>query len=338
MTTPYPPIAPFAQGLLRVSGGDEIYWETSGAPAGRPALWLHGGPGGTLGPGGYRRRFDPDRYLIVGIDQRGCGRSRPLVTDALDRIGDHTTQTLIADIEAVRAYLGIERWLVSGISWGTTLALAYGQRHPERVTEMVLAAVTTTSREEVDWITEGVGRLFPEAWHRFDVASERRPGERIVEAYARRLATGDADDRRRAARDWNTWEAVHVSLDPLWTPGVAFDNEESATVFATTVTHYWANDGFLRDDAAILTRMDKIADIPAALIHGRRDVSGPAVTPWRLHCRWPASRLVIVEHEGHGGPAMMEEARLVLDGFTARLSSQPPQSRFDRNVRLPPAG
>ncbi len=156
----------------------------------------------------------PKKYRIVGIDQRGCGRSRPLATDALGELHRNTTQSLITDIEAVRRYLGIDTWLVSGVSWGTTLALAYAQAHPDRISKLVLVAVTTTSREEVDWITEGVGRFFPEAWRRFEQACGRRDEERIVDAYARRLAAGDMADRRRAARTWNDWESTHISLDP----------------------------------------------------------------------------------------------------------------------------
>ncbi|MBK3396141.1 MULTISPECIES: prolyl aminopeptidase [Methylobacterium] len=301
-------------GLLPVAGGARIYWETSGAPDGIPALFLHGGPGSGLGSGGYRRHFDQERYRLVGIDQRGCGRSRPLVTADLGGLSGNTTTALIADIEAVRAHLDIERWLVSGISWGTTLALAYAQRHPDRVSSLVLAAVTTTSRDEVAWITEGVGRIFPEAWQAFAEASGRRGSERIVEAYARRLAGDDAVDRRRAARDWLAWEAAHVSLDapPTGRP----DDPDRDAVFATLVTHYWANDGFLRDSDAISARMDRLRAIPGVLIHGRRDVSGPAVTAWQLHRLWPGSRLCIVEGEGHGGPGINAWIRGSTDALT----------------------
>lgn len=311
----HPPIAPFASGLLRRPDGASIYWEASGNPRGRPALFLHGGPGSGLGPGSYRRRFDPARHFLVGLDQRGCGRSRPLATEVPIALRFNTTQALIADIEALRSELKIARWLVSGVSWGTTLALAYAQDHPERVTELVLAAVTTTSREEVDWITEGVGRLFPDAWERFERASRRWPGERIVEAYARRLAGDDAGERRCAAADWTAWEAAHVSLDGPAAPSSWAGDEVAAAVFATLVTHYWASDGFLQGDRTILRRMSRIAHLPAALIHGRRDVSGPAVTPWRLHGLWPASRLTIVESEGHGGPEMSALMREACDGF-----------------------
>lgn len=311
----HPPIESFDAGLLGVADGNEIYWEISGNPEGKPALYLHGGPGSALGSGSYRRHFDPQRYRIVGIDQRGCGQSRPLAADALGELHRNTTQSLIEDIEAVRRHLEIETWLVSGVSWGTTLALAYAQVHPDRVSELVLVAVTTTSREEVDWITEGVGRIFPEAWQRFEQASGRRDGERVVEAYARRLAAGDIRDRLRAAHAWNDWESAHISLDPNWVPIDQRFHEEQGLAFATLVTHYWSNDGFLQNGKEILRRVSAIGHIPAVLIHGRRDISGPAITAWRLHQLWPASRLCIVESDGHGGPQSMGQMRLALDSF-----------------------
>jgi proline iminopeptidase len=315
----YPPIEPFDAGLLSVADGNEIYWEVSGNPNGKPALYLHGGPGGALGPGGYRRRFNPQKYRIVGIDQRGCGRSRPLATEALRDLHRNTTQSLIKDIEAVRRHLAIEAWLIAGVSWGTTLALAYAQTHPGRVSELALVAVTTTSREEVDWIAGGVGRIFPEAWQQFEQASGRHREERVVEAYARRLATGDMEDRLRAARAWIEWESAHLSLDPNWRPADQLFDEDGNLVFTTLVTHYWSNDGFLRNNSEILRRVPVIATIPAVLIHGRRDISGPAITAWRLHQLWPASRLCIVEQEGHGGPQSMEEMRDALDGFARAI-------------------
>ena len=312
----HPPIEPFKAGWLSVGDGNEIYWETSGNPDGKPVVYFHGGPGSGLGSGSYRRRADPRRHLIVGIDQRGCGRSRPLVTDALQRLPLNTTQALIEDIEAVREHLGIDRWLVTGASWGATLALAYAQAHPQRVTEIVLVAVTTTSREEVDWITDGIGRIFPEAWARFDAASQRKLGERVVEAYARRLATGSEADRIAAADSWDDWESIHVSLDPHWRPGPMHSDPAERLIFATLVTHYWANDAFLYGAECITERVHRIAHIPAVLIHGRCDISGPAITPWRLHQRWPASRLYIVEHEGHGGPESMDEMARATDAFS----------------------
>lgn len=289
------PTDPFRTGMLDRPDGDALYWELSGRPDGVPALYLHGGPGGGLGTGGYRRRFDPDTFLTVGLDQRGCGRSTPWAVDALDRLHANTTPTLIADIEALREHLAIDRWLVHGVSWGSTLALAYALAHPERVTGIVLMAVTAGARDEIDWITEGMGRVFPEAWAR--IAALARPGERPLEACARLLRDGD----QTVADLWDDWETTHVRFDPQWRPGRRSDDPRMRRNFATLVTHYWANDCFIDP---IVDRVLELAGIPGTLIHGRRDVSGPVITAVRLHERWPGSRLVIVEDEGHGGPEM----------------------------------
>ncbi|QYU69375.1 prolyl aminopeptidase [Leptolyngbya sp. 15MV] len=311
----HPLTEPLASGLLKVDDRTEIYWETSGNPSGKPALFLHGGPGSGLRSGSYRQLFDPQRYRLVSLDQRGCGRSRPLVTDDLTGLARNNTQALISDVEKLRQHLGIERWLVAGTSWGATLALALAQAHPERVEALVLMAVTTTSRAEVDWITEGVGRFFPEEWDVFRMSARHVPGERLVEAYARRLASDDADDRREAAQAWRRWESTHVSLDPDHSPADEPADEAPAMVFATLVSHYWANDGFLRDGSAILDRMALIEHMPSVLIHGRRDIGSPPVTAWKLHRSWAASRLVIVEDEGHGGPGCRQRMRAALDRF-----------------------
>lgn len=298
-------------GLLAVDGEHRIYWEESGNPDGIPAVYLHGGPGGGLGPGGYRMKFDPARFRIVGLDQRGCGRSTPLVTAPGYDLACNTTQHLIKDIEALREHLHVERWLVNGVSWGSTLALAYAQAHPERVTGIVLMAVTTTDRFQVDWITETVGAVFPEAWDRLATHAEqagvgyRRGRGRIVQAYARLMTHPDHATRDAASHAWVDWENHHVSIgdggvhrDPAW------DDEQFRHVFATLVTHYWSHDGFL--SPPILARMDRLDGIPATLIHGRRDISGPAVVAWRLHTLWPGSELLIDEGEGHGGELMVE--------------------------------
>ncbi len=290
-------------GALDVGEGHRIHWEASGRADAIPAIWLHGGPGSGLGGTGYRNLFVEDRFLVVGVDQRGCGRSRPLATDpgALD---GQDAAALIRDLEVVREHLGIERWVVAGASWGSTLALVYAQEHPERVIAIGLVAVTSTSRDEVDWITEGVGVIFPEAWERFEAASLRRPGERVVAAYARRLAaTDDPADRAAAAEAWDDWESTHVSLDPAWRPGPMVEDPAERLVVAALVTRYWAGDGLLPGGVPIAERMERIAAIPAVLVHGRRDISGPVGTAWALHRAWPASELIVIEEEGHGGPA-----------------------------------
>lgn len=298
-------------GMLAVGGGHEIYWEESGNPGGIPAVYLHGGPGGGLHGGNYRSHFDPERFRIVGFEQRGCGRSTPHVTTPGYDLSENTTPHLLADIEQLRGHLGVERWLVNGVSWGSTLALGYAQEHPDRVRGVVLMAVTTTDRSYVGWITETVGEIFPEAWDRLASHAEQagigyRRGEgRLVEAYARLLAHPDPGVRDAASWAWVEWEDQHISVgtggvrrNPNW------DDEEYRHGFATLVTHYWANDGFLTPP--VLDRMDRLHGIPATLIHGRRDVSGPAAVAWRVHRAWPGSELIIEEGEGHGGPAMVE--------------------------------
>lgn len=300
---PHPEIEPFAQGHLLLDDGAQIYWETSGNPHGRPVIWLHGGPGSGLGSGGYRRRFDPAAWLVIGIDQRGCGRSTPHITDPGVDLSTFTTQAMIADLEAVRRHLGVASWVVSGGSWGTTLALAYAEAHPERVSALVLAAVTTTSRAEVDWITESVGRIFPREWEAFEAASGRRPGQRVVEAYLERLTDADPTVRDAAARAWCTWEDVHVSLTPGTSPDPRYEDAAFRLSFATHVVNSWAHSGFL-GDRGILDGLDRIAHLPVALIHGRLDVSGPLSTAWALHRALPHSWLVVLDDEGHGGAGM----------------------------------
>jgi proline iminopeptidase len=299
--------------------GARIYWEASGNRSGVPVLFLHGGPGASLGKGGYRKRHDPSHFWTIGLDQRGCGRSTPAVQDDLSRLSANTTQALIEDIEAVRRHLGIEKWIVTGASWGSTLALAYSLQYPHRVLGIALVAVTTSGREEVRWITEDVGRIFPEAWDDFAKAANCKPGERLVDAYARRLAGDDRDDARTAALEWDRWESSHVSLDPLWEPGPLFDDERERMTLAILVTHYWANDGFLRNGLEIMPRVHKLNGIPGYLIHGRRDISSPSVTPWKLHRRWNSSRLIIIENEGHGGPESMAALTRSVAEIAARL-------------------
>ncbi len=300
----HPAIEPFDTGLLAMADGSQLHWEVSGNPDGAPLLWLHGGPGAGLRSGGYRRTANPEDWLIVGVDQRGCGRSRPLATEPGFDLSTLTTQNLIADLEELRAHLGIGRWLVTGGSWGSTLALAYAQEHPDRTTGLMVAAVTTTSRDEVEWITESVGRVFPQEWHDYAAASGRRPGQRVVDAYLERITHPDSAVRSAAATAWCEWEDVHVSLDPRHQPFFTTLEADQQELLTTQITHFWANHAFLGDHG-ILDRIEVIAHLPAVLIHGRLDVSGPLITAWELHQRWPASRLVVVD-EGHGGAGMSE--------------------------------
>lgn len=298
-----PTVDPYDSGMLDVGDGHRVYWECCGNPDGKPAVFLHGGPGSGCTPG-QRRFFDPDVYRAVLFDQRGSGRSRPLASEPDADLSTNTTAHLIADIEALRRLHGVESWTVVGISWGTTLGLAYAQAHPERVDALALALVTTTSRREVAWLTHDVGRIFPREWHRFAAAvpddSKHLP---LVDAYAALLFDPDPAVREHAAREWCAWEDAHVSLAPGHRPNPRYEDPEFRLRFARLVTHYWRNAAFLEDEQ-LLSDAPTLNGIPGALIHGRYDVSSPLETAWRLSRSWITGRLHVLGDAGHGGGAL----------------------------------
>jgi proline iminopeptidase len=300
MSGQFPPIEPYHTGILDGGDGHRVYWECCGNRAGKPALYLHGGPGSGCSAN-QRRFFDPHLYRAVLLDQRGCGRSRPLANESDANLSTNTTAHLIADIEALREVLGVDRWTILALSWGTTLGLAYAQALPHRVNALVLGFVTTTSRGEVQWITEDVGRIFPQEWDRFaNAVPDRLRHLRLVDAYATMLADPDPAVHDKAAHEWCIWEDAHVSLTPGHAPYLRYQDPEFRLRFARLVTHYWRHAAFLAEDqlvrdAAILN------GIPGVLIHGRYDVSGPLVTAWRLSQQWTTSRLYILDVAGHGG-------------------------------------
>jgi proline iminopeptidase len=300
MSGQFPPIEPYDSGMLDGGDGYWVYWECCGNRAGKPVLYLHGGPGSGCSAS-QRRFFDPNRYRAVLFDQRGSGRSRPLANEPDANLSTNTTTHLIADIEALREALGVDRWTIFGLSWGTTLGLAYAQALPHRVNALVLGFVTTTSRREVQWITEDVGRIFPQEWDRFaNAVPDRLRHLRLVDAYAAMLADPDPIVHDRAAREWCTWEDAHVSLTPGHTPNPRYQDPEFRLRFARLVTHYWRHAAFLVEDQLVRDAA-KLNGIPGVLIHGRYDVSGPLVTAWRLSQRWTTSRLYILDDAGHGG-------------------------------------
>lgn len=312
----WPEIEPDETGLLDVGDGQRIYWEACGARNGKPAVVLHGGPGSGCVPS-WRRLFDPRAYRIVLFDQRGCGRSVPHASEPDVALATNTTHHLIADIERLRRHLSIERWLVLGGSWGSTLALAYGERYPDRVTEMVLFSVTTTTRREVEWVTRDAGRFFPAQWRRFrdGVPGPERDGS-LVEAYNRLLLDPDPAVHDRAARDWCAWEDAHVRTRPGDPPDSRYDDPVFRLGFARLVTHYWRNAAWLLD-GALLRDVEKLADIPAVLIHGRLDLSSPLDVPWTLAESWDASELVVIDDAGHTrGTAMTTALMAATDRFT----------------------
>ena len=311
----FPAIEPYDSGLLDVGDGQQVYWECCGNPAGKPALYLHGGPGSGCTPG-QRRFFDPDAYRVVLFDQRGSGRSRPLASEPDADLSANTTAHLIADIEALRRLHGVERWTILGLSWGTTLGLAYAQAHPRRVDALALGAVTTTSRREVAWITHDVGRIFPREWDRFaaavPAALRRLP---LVDAYATLLCDADPAVREHAAREWCAWEDAHVSLTPGHRPSPRFDDPEYRLRFARLVTHYWRHAAFLEDDQ-LLRDASRLNGIPGVLIHGRYDVSGPLETAWRLSQSWTSSQLHVITDAGHGGGLSDAFPAAIVDALT----------------------
>lgn len=300
MTAQFPEIEPYDSGMLDVGDGHRVYWECCGNPDGIPALNLHGGPGSGFSPG-QRRFYDPDAYKIVLFDQRGSGRSRPLASEPNADLSTNTTQHLIADIEALRELHGVDRWVILGMSWGTTLGFAYAQTYPERVEALVMMLVTTTSRSEVEWITRDVGRIFPAEWDRFaDAVPESLRHLPLVDAYAQMLFDPDPAVRDHAAREWCAWEDAHVSLAPGFEPNPRYEDPEFRLRFARLVTHYWRHAAFLEEDQ-LLRNAHLLDGVPGVMIHGKYDVSGPLITPWRLSKSWTTSELQVIDDAGHGG-------------------------------------
>ena len=309
MVLAYPPIEPYAAGMLDVGDGNKIYWETCGNPGGKPALVLHGGPGSGC-TRELRRLFNPEAYRIVLLDQRGAGRSRPRAADPAVGLAANTTPHLIADLERLRMHLQIERWLVYGRSWGTTLGLAYAERHPGRVSQMVLAAVCLTRRSDIHWLYHGVGRFFPAEWARFrdGVPLADRDGD-LVDAYARLLAHPDGDIRQKAAQDWCDWEDAVVVRESGGTPNPRYADPQFRMGFARIVTHFFRHGAWLDEDQ-LLTQADRLAGIPGVLIHGRLDLGGPLQSAWDLARAWPGSQLIVRDNSGHTSGDL---ARCVVD-------------------------
>lgn len=315
MTTP---IEPNESGHLDVGDSHLVYWETVGEPDGLPAVWLHGGPGAPPTPR-TRENVDLSRYRLVIFDQRGCGRSRPLASDPEVDLTTNTTDHLVADMERLRSHLGIERWVVIGGSWGVTLGLVYAERHPDRVLGLVLAAVTAGRWKEIQWLTREMGRVFPREWERFvELVPEEERGGDLAAAYARLLASPDQASREEAARRWCEWEDTHMSLAPGYEPHLSVRELSWQMVFARLVTHYWGHGCFLADNE-VLANVRKIAHLPATLIHGIYDVSGPLDTAWQLHRAWPASRLVVIEDAGHFSGSMGEQFTAAIDAMADQL-------------------
>jgi proline iminopeptidase len=299
---------PDDQGWLDVGDAHQVYWQAHGQPAGKPAVVLHGGPGS--GSTTKRLRlFDLDAYRVVLFDQRGCGRSTPHASTPVVDLTTNTTYHLIADIERLREHLGIERWLVLGGSWGSTLALAYAETHPTAVSELILFSVVTTTRREVRWVTYDARRFFPAQWQRFRdgvPASER--GD-LIAAYYRRLLDPRPDIHEPAALNWCRWEDAHVRIRHDDAPDPRYEDAAFRLCFARLVTHYWHHAAWLEEDA-LLRDAGRLGAIPGVLVHGRLDLSSPLDVPWQLARAWENSELTIVESEGHRGGEEMTQTLL----------------------------
>ena len=305
--------------MLDVGDGHAVYWEVSGNPDGKPAVTLHGGPGSGSNPG-TRKWFDPARYRLVQFDQRGCGQSTPHAGDLATDLSTNTTHHLIADIERLREHLGIERWLVWGASWGVTLALAYAERFPERVSELVLLSITMTRAQDVRWFGRDTGRFFPAEWARFrdSLPSGERDGD-LVAAYDRLLnQSTDPAVRIQASLDWTAWEDAILSLEEGYqVPHPRWADERYRIGFARLVTHYFAHAAWLEDDE-LLRNAPRLAGIPGVLLHGRLDLSGPPDVAWLLSQAWPGSELHFIPG-GHTGDAEMDRRLLeATNRFTTR--------------------
>ncbi len=292
----YPPIRPFQQGYLRVSALHELYYEQSGEPDGKPVVFLHGGPGGGTDPA-MRRFFNPRRYRIVLFDQRGCGKSRPH-----SELRENTTWDLVADIERLRTHLGIERWQVFGGSWGSTLALAYAERHPEQVTELVLRGIFLLRRSELQWFyqnPQGAGSIFADLWEQYVAPIPLEERGDLIAAYYRRLTSEDTAVRRAAAHAWATWEGAtsYLRANPRYV--AKFNDARYAGAFARIEAHYFMHAGFLETDDQLLRDAARIRHIPGVIVQGRYDMVCPLRSAWDLHRAWPQATLSIVADAGH---------------------------------------
>ena len=298
MRTYYPEIEPYDSGMLDVGDGQHLYWEASGNPEGKPVVFLHGGPGGEVSPR-HRRAFDPEKYRIILFDQRGAGKSRPHASDPGYNLAVNTTWHLVADIERLREHIGVEQWQVFGGSWGSTLALAYAQTHPTRVTELVLRGIFTLRKSELDWFYEGpAGQIFPDVWEQFEAQIPVAERGSFIQAYHRRLNDPDPAVHEPAAVAWSTWESSAITLLPHPEIVETFTNPHFALAFARIENHYFVNKGWM-EDGQLLANAHLLRNIPTVIVQGRYDICTPPVTAWDLHRALPEAEFILVPDAGH---------------------------------------
>ncbi|MFC6964500.1 prolyl aminopeptidase [Halocatena marina] len=307
---------PYDQGMLDVGDENQVHWETYGNPDGKPALVAHGGPGAGCNPRSCQY-FDPDRYRIVLFDQRGCGQSKPPASDPATDMSYNTTKCLLADMEQLRQHLDIDRWLLFGGSWGSTLLLAYAEQYSDRVSEIVISPVTTTRQSEIDWLYEGLSRFLPKAWEQFRAGvPDHNSDDNIVAAYARLMENSDSEVRIQAANRWCAWEDAVVSHET--------DEDEQPfssgslnwrLSFVRIASHYFSNGAWF-DENQLLRNADQLTGIPGVLVHGRLDLAGPLKTAWELDRAWSDAELIIVDNSGHiDDESMRMHIREALDSF-----------------------
>lgn len=316
LRTLYPEIEPFDSGMLDVGDGHSIYWERCGTKGAKPAVFLHGGPGGGFSPK-HRRQFDPALYDLTLFDQRGCGKSVPNAS-----LEANTTWHLVADIERLRVMAGFEKWLVFGGSWGSTLALAYAQTHPERVSELVVRGIYTLTRAELEWYYQfGVSEMFPDKWERFLAPIPEAERGDMMAAYRKRLVGNDRQKQIEAARAWSIWEGETITLLPEPETSDKFGQDDFAIAFARIENHYFVHAGWL-EEGQLLRDAHKLRGIPGAIVHGRYDMPCPAKYAWLLHKAWPDASFHLIEGAGHAysEPGILDALIGATDRFAGKQS------------------
>jgi proline iminopeptidase len=313
----YPAVEPFRTGRLSVSGGHDLYFEESGNPKGKPVVFLHGGPGGGTEPK-HRRYFDPKTYRIVLFDQRGCGRSTPFAS-----LEENTTWDLVSDIETVRTHLEIDRWQVFGGSWGSTLALAYAETHPDRVSELVLRGIFLLRPDEIRWFyQDGASWIFPDAWHDYLMHIPAAERGDLLRAYYARLTSADGAVQRAAAKVWSVWEGRTSCLVPNSELIARTAGDEFSLAFARIEAHYFVNDGWFTNGRELLApaNIEKLRKIPGVIVQGRYDVVCPMKSAWDLHRAWPEADLRVVPDAGHAAsePGIVHELISATDRFRSK--------------------
>lgn len=314
----FPSLRPYSTHQFKVDEVHTLYLEQCGNPDGIPVLFLHGGPGGGCEPV-HRRFFDPERYRIVLFDQRGCGKSKPHAS-----LVNNTTWDLVADIEKIREYLHIKRWLVFGGSWGSTLALSYAETHPQRVSGLILRGIFLCRDEDINWFYQGgAGHLFPQEWQEFVEPIAAQDRQQMVPAYYRLLTSNNELQRMAAAKAWSVWEGKTLTLKPDEQVIDAFADPVRALSLARIECHYFVNHSYLEPNQ-LVNNADKLADIPGVIVHGRYDVICPVSQAWELHQAWPNSELKIIADAGHAAtePGIVHALIQATEAFAERLSQE----------------